>query len=52
MTRVFWRLSVARDVATAFRGTGTRGRWNTAATHPVYVADSVALAALERLLYA
>ncbi|MGH9380133.1 MAG: RES family NAD+ phosphorylase [Thermoanaerobaculia bacterium] len=52
MTRVFWRLSVARDVALAFRGTRARGRWNTAVTHPVYAAGSVALAALERLLYA
>lgn len=36
----------------AFRGTRARGRWNTAVTHPVYAASSVALAALERLLYA
>lgn len=52
MTRCFWRLCVARDIAAAFRGTRNPGRWNTAATRPVYAASSVALAALERLVYA
>lgn len=52
MSRVFWRLSVARRQSEAFSGTRSRARWSTAATHPVYTASSVALAALERLLYA
>lgn len=52
MTWTFWRLSVSPEVATAVQGTRGRGRWNTVATHPVYAASSVALAALERLLYA
>lgn len=52
MKREFWRLSVSRTIVAAFQGTRSRGRWNTPATHPVYAASSVALAALERLLYA
>lgn len=48
---VFWRLAAVRPKREAFRGSRTSGRWNGPTSHPVYAADSIALAALERLVY-
>jgi RES domain-containing protein len=50
--RTFWRLSPQRDRRLAFRGSRQPGRWHGRNSHPVYAAESVSLAALERLVYA
>jgi RES domain-containing protein len=51
---VAWRLVRAAHQATAFDGEGARmagGRWNHRGTALVYVADSLALAALEAFVH-
>jgi RES domain-containing protein len=50
--RTFWRLAPQRDRRLAFRGSRQPGRWHGRHSHPVYAAESVSLAALERLVYA
>ena len=49
-----WRLVKARRAGDAFSGEGARrygGRWNRPGTGVVYVADSLALAALEQFVH-
>jgi len=49
-----WRLVKARRAGDAFSGEGARqygGRWNQPGTAVVYVADSLALAALEQFVH-
>lgn len=54
MTLTAYRLTKAKHAATAFSGEGARlfgGRWNAVGTPVVYLADSLALAALETLVH-
>ena len=52
--RTLWRLTKARYATTAFDGEGARlygGRWNSPGRAAVYLAGSLALAALEILVH-
>ena len=54
MTLTLWRLTKARYAASAFDGEGARlygGRWNSPGRAVVYLAGSLALAALEILVH-
>jgi RES domain-containing protein len=46
-----WRLATTKDRTKAFDGIGTPGRWTSADVPVVYLADSMALAALEALAH-
>jgi len=51
---VAWRLCKARHTGAAFTGEGARlagGRWNSRGISVVYLADSLALAALEQFVH-
>lgn len=51
---ILWRLTKARYARTAFDGAGARlygGRWNSPGRAVVYLAGSLALAALEILVH-
>lgn len=51
---VAWRLCKARHAGAAFSGEGARlagGRWNSRGVPVVYLADSLALAALEQFVH-
>ncbi len=49
--RRFWRLAFVADPELACRGARGPGRWNGPRTRPVYCAEAISLAALERLVY-